>query len=135
MTKRYNLSKIMKRAWELVKATAMSISEALRKSWKEAKEMTFEQKIEKLENAGFNRWTKGGMDRMYINATRIGLECEYYKTGNIRDAWFNGENISNCRARVIKGAKTYIDLKTFEVYSDNEDLKANALKLMNAVIA
>lgn len=39
MTKRYNLSKIMTRAWELVKTTAMNISNALRKAWKEAKTM------------------------------------------------------------------------------------------------
>lgn len=38
MTKRYDLSKIMRRAWELVKKAAMSISEGLRKAWREAKE-------------------------------------------------------------------------------------------------
>lgn len=35
--KKYNLSKIMKRAWELVKKTSFGISEALKKAWKEAK--------------------------------------------------------------------------------------------------
>lgn len=35
---KYNLSKIMKRAWELVKSTKLSISEALKNAWKEAKE-------------------------------------------------------------------------------------------------
>lgn len=37
--KKYDLSKIMKRAWELVKKAALSISDALKKSWKEIKEM------------------------------------------------------------------------------------------------
>ena len=37
--KKYNLSKIMKRAWELVKKESMDISSALKKSWKEAKNM------------------------------------------------------------------------------------------------
>ncbi|MFR9236026.1 MAG: hypothetical protein ACLVLH_24865 [Eisenbergiella massiliensis] len=35
--KKYNLSAIMKRAWELVKSVGDSISEALRKAWQEAK--------------------------------------------------------------------------------------------------
>ena len=38
--KKYNLSKIMKRAWELVKGFGFGISEALKKAWKEAKKMT-----------------------------------------------------------------------------------------------
>lgn len=35
--KKYNLSKIMKRAWEIVKKASFGISEALKKAWKEAK--------------------------------------------------------------------------------------------------
>lgn len=36
--KKYNLSKIMKRAWELVKTAGLCISEGLKLAWKEAKE-------------------------------------------------------------------------------------------------
>lgn len=36
--KKYNLSNIMKRAWELVKKVGFGISEALKKAWSEAKE-------------------------------------------------------------------------------------------------
>ena len=35
--KKYNLSKIMKRAWEMVKEFGMTISEGLKKAWSEAK--------------------------------------------------------------------------------------------------
>lgn len=35
--KKYNLSKIMRRAWELVKKASFGISEALKKAWNEAK--------------------------------------------------------------------------------------------------
>lgn len=35
--KKYNLSSIMKRAWELVKKASFGISEALKKAWNEAK--------------------------------------------------------------------------------------------------
>ena len=45
--KKYNLSKIMKRAWELVRKSGMTISSALKKAWKEAKSMR-EQLIERL---------------------------------------------------------------------------------------
>lgn len=34
--KKYDLKKIMTRAWELVKKVGCGIAEALRKSWKEA---------------------------------------------------------------------------------------------------
>lgn len=37
--KKYNLSNIMKRAWEIVKTAGFGISEALKKAWKEAKGM------------------------------------------------------------------------------------------------
>lgn len=35
--KKYNLSNIMKRAWEIVKKAGFEISEALKKAWNEAK--------------------------------------------------------------------------------------------------
>ena len=44
--KKYNLSKIMKRAWELVKKSALTISSGLKKAWEEAK--TMEQKLVEL---------------------------------------------------------------------------------------
>lgn len=37
--KKYNLSTIMKRAWELVKRAGMTISSGLKKAWEEAKHM------------------------------------------------------------------------------------------------
>ena len=37
--KKYNLSNIMKRAWELVKKSGMTISSGLRKAWEEAKKI------------------------------------------------------------------------------------------------
>lgn len=44
--KKYNLSKIMKRAWKLVKEKFMNISSALKKSWREAK---MEEKMVELK--------------------------------------------------------------------------------------
>ena len=79
--------------------------------------------ITKLEARGFNRWQKGTMDRLYINAKDLGLVCEYYNTGNIRNAYFNGERISNSEARRMTGSKTFIDVATEKIYSDNQTLK------------
>lgn len=88
--KKYNLSKIMKRAWELVKNSGMTISSGLKKAWKEAKDMAnkikFEAtaKVAKILNGEsspcigteydsdsnyftFNLWEKYGKRRIYIN--------------------------------------------------------------------
>ena len=82
--KKYNLSNIMKRAWELVKKAGMTISSGLKKAWEEAKEMK-ENLVEELKanlenmmytniyiHAGVERtvsaklWEKNGNKRMYL---------------------------------------------------------------------
>ena len=88
-----------------------------------------EQQIQSLMEKGFKRWAKGNLDRLYINATQLGLVLTYYKTGNIRSAAFNGDPISNSEGRRMKEAKTFIDVKTGCVYSDNNALK-NAVQEM-----
>lgn len=79
--KKYNLSAIMKRAWELVKGLGYTMSEGLKKAWKEAKRKIEEADIKKVLFDGFaevecskswatytfKRWTKYGKDRIYIN--------------------------------------------------------------------
>ena len=91
--------------------------------------MLTENRIAELEKLGFSRWTKGNLDRMYINAAQLGLVCSYYKTGNISSAEFQGESISNCQARRYKAAKTFIDIKTERVFSDQPALKIAAAEL------
>lgn len=88
-----------------------------------------DERIQELENKGFKRWTKGNLDRLYINASQLGLVCDYYNTGNIRHAEFNGYTISNCQARRYKGAKTFIDVKTDKVHSDYSELADAAKEL------
>ena len=137
--------KVMKRAWEIVKKAienfggkaAQYISEALRMAWKEIKMEGKKviDRIEELEAMGFKRWTKGGMDRLYINASALGLNCSYYKTGNVSNAWFDGYEISNCEARRMKASKTYIDIKTEKVYSDNTTLAEKAAEISGCEMA
>ena len=84
-----------------------------------------EEKITELEKMGFKRWQKNGMDRMYVNATTLGLIYNTYKTGNISSAQFDGVHISNSEARRMLDAKTYIDLVKGLIVSGNATL-ANA---------
>lgn len=89
-----------------------------------------EQQIQNLMTKCFKRWTKENLDRLYINATQLGLVLTYYKTGNISTAEFNGERISNSEGGRMKAAKTFIDVKTGKAYSDNYTLKTAVEELM-----
>lgn len=66
--------------------------------------------IKKLEAAGFRRWTMGRFDRLYIDATKLGLGLSYYGTGNVSAAWFDDESISNTMGRKIKSTKVWVDV-------------------------
>jgi len=88
-----------------------------------------EKQIAALEAAGFNRWTKGSMDRLYINADTLGLELDYYKSGNISGATYRGETISHKRGGEMKAAKTYIDVNTGELHGTNWTLEQDARQL------
>lgn len=102
--KKYNLSKIMKRAWELVKKFGFAISEALRKAWKEAKDMKeniVEKLLENIQkmadsdyhiNLGFERqaatkvWEKNGQKRTYLSINCYTANGRYkgaYKCGYV----------------------------------------------------
>jgi hypothetical protein len=94
-----------------------------------------ENMIAKLEALGFKRWQKGSFDRLYINASDLGLVCSYYNTGNIRSAEFQGEHISNCSARKLKFAKTFIDVKSGRLYSDHDWLRDAAQELIEQAAA
>lgn len=94
-----------------------------------------EKMIEKLEAKGFKRWTKGSMDRLYINAEDLGLDCGYYNSGNISSATFKGERISNSEAYRLGAAKTYIDVATGKLVGTKETLTAAAQEIIDEVTA
>lgn len=89
--------------------------------------------IEALEAKGFKRWQKGSYDRLYAEATVLGLKVERYNTGNIFSAEFQGEKISNSEARRVLATKTYIDVTTGKVYSGYDRLGQAAIKIMKEV--
>ncbi len=76
--------------------------------------------IETMTAIGGNRWTKAGHDRVYINNWQrfIGLEVDYYNSGNICGATLDGELISNSEAGRILGAvqKVYFDTADNKVH-------------------
>lgn len=78
--------------------------------------MLSNEEIKKYEAAGFKRWTKGNMDRLYIDATKLGLELDYYKTGNISHTKWCGEIISNADGYRFKSSKAYVDVATGELH-------------------
>lgn len=53
--KKYDLSKIMKKAWEFVRKLSLTISDALKKSWKEAKGMMERKEIIKFAVKGIEK--------------------------------------------------------------------------------
>lgn len=108
---------IMSNAWKIAKEGQKAFggkvseyfAEALKMAWAQAKNSI---DIEALEKKGFNRWTKGEMDRMYFNLEKAGaLELDYYKSGNLRSADLDGERISNAEACRLLAVKCFIDLK------------------------
>lgn len=69
--------------------------------------------IDTMIAIGGSRWTKGNLDRVYVNdwATFAGIEVSRYGTGNISSASFDGDPIANGRAGELLGAidKVYFD--------------------------
>ena len=76
-----------------------------------------EQKIEKMEAIGGNRWTKDAMDRIYFDSDAvcklIGLQYRsVYKCGT-KISMYNGQEISNSKAaKMIPCGKVYFDITT-----------------------
>lgn len=99
-----------------------------------------EQVIKQLTEMGASRWTKGAHDRLYLNgaaAQLIGLECEYYKSGNISSATMKGEGISNRRASIILASvsSTFIDLTTGGLCQMGTECKEDLIAALDAMCA
>lgn len=82
--------------------------------------MMDERDIAKLLAAGGKRWSKGGKDRIYIDATTLGLEVERYGTGSVRSAEWQGESISNADARRLLSSKAYVDCADGSLHVDTD---------------
>lgn len=108
---------IMNNAWAIAREGQKAFGGKVREYFNEALKMAWAQaknsiNVEDLEKKGFNRWTKGDMDRLYFNIQKSGhMDVDYYKTGNISYASVDGEEISHRFAGQILSVKCFIDLK------------------------
>lgn len=110
--KKYNLSSIMKRAWDLVKKSGMTISSGLKKAWKEAKtvEKSLEEKVidqvksiisEASDIYNYeiktNLWEKYGKSRTYIKVVETRENSRHYTEynfgyiDNVGNEYFSGK--------------------------------------------
>lgn len=95
--------------------------------------MMDEKDINKLMAAGGKRWTKYNKDRIYFDAETLGLDASYYKTGNVSNATWQGESISNADARRLLGSKVYVDVAdgTLHVSTDYYNSCDESMQLEN----
>lgn len=82
--------------------------------------MMGEKDIAKLMAEGGKRWSKYGKDRIYFDATTLGLEVERYGTGSVRSAEWQGESISNADARRLLNSKVYVDCADGTLHVDTD---------------
>lgn len=95
--------------------------------------MMDEKDIAKLMAAGGKRWSKYGKDRIYFDATTLGLDVSYYKTGSIDHAEWQGESISNADARRLLSSKVYVDCADGSLHVDTDfyDTYNESMRLEN----
>lgn len=96
--------------------------------------MLTDKMIAALERKGFSRWTKGTMDRLYINARDLGLEVTYGKRlGQVESAVLDGEQLTRSRTQTLLAAKTYINIADGSVHSTVDELARIAEDMLAAV--
>lgn len=115
---RYNMSEIMKKAWNVRRLTGDSMSDCLKRVWAVEKErVALEEKkkkaealkarltVENLTAKGGKLWEKGSYRRVYFNRAEIidicKIEVEYNKNGTIKKFKINGEESSNSYGSAI----------------------------------
>lgn len=123
--KKYDLHEIMTTAWNFVKTKGMTLSAALKKAWK----------IAKLVAIGGREWENYGKHRVYFNSDAIcslcHLDIDHYKSGNISNAYLDGEHISNARAGRIISTTTYFDVVSGSFFSNGSESEL----ILNAISA
>lgn len=73
--------------------------------------MLRDDEIGRLEDTGFRRWTKGDMDRLYIDATALGLDCQYKRDHEPCLGTWQDREVSNADCRRIYYSKVWIDVE------------------------
>lgn len=124
MKKKFDLRKIMTRAWTLVKTVGVSISSALKTAWKESKDMLnkikFNGSAKIVIEEGysddvaskylyFNEWIRSGKHRIYLNDYKrrtIGyIDCDDGNKIIIKD--FHGAGEEKVKSAINEFFETY----------------------------
>ena len=72
-------------------------------------------RMDKAVELGGSRWTSrdGQITRVYMNvaawAPLAGLDVDFYKSGNVRSAAFQGEGLSNGVTTALVSSKLFVD--------------------------
>lgn len=94
------------------------------------------RQIKAYETNGFKRWTRGELDRLYINCTEYGCKFSHHKTGSIRSASFCGNPISNAEGYRFKATKVFVDVRTGELHiTTNTSFEDEIRETVEAIIA
>ena len=118
-----NKARLMSRAWQIAKTLTGDISArlsmALRMAWHETKAAFF------LLSIGAKAWRhpESGDIRIYLNRISddlLGIEKDFYKTGNLQSFSWRGHQTSNCQGKRIMVALdgAYYDVKTGRVVTN-----------------
>jgi hypothetical protein len=73
--------------------------------------MMTDEQIARYEDAGFSRWTKRDMDRLYIDTTRLGLECDLKRDHEPCLGDWQGKRVSDADCRRIYFSKVWVDVR------------------------
>ncbi|MBX9936074.1 MAG: hypothetical protein K2Y10_05730 [Burkholderiaceae bacterium] len=146
----FNLSVIMKKAhaiarnirckkWSLTYREALS--QGAKQAWAAARAAIAATPVaESIESRlvaiGGKAWVAGDKNRIYFNnlAELLGLECEFYKTGNVSCALLDGKVISNSKGsnlfRQCRQGKVWFEAGEFHSTGMHED---NAAAIISAI--
>ena len=95
-----------------------------------------EKQIAAYEAKGFSRWTKGSIDRLYINAKDYGVTYDYYAGGKVSGGEFAGETFGAMEARRFASTKVFVDVKTGELsVTTGTDYEDEIREAVEAIIA
>lgn len=94
---------------------------------------------EQIIRIGGKEWRKGDRHRVYINRhvlqRLLGLEIQYYHTGNIRHAELRGQHISNSEARRILGSEIFWEDGELHILTASHWHRQDIIDAINAAIA
>ena len=92
----------------------------------EARRSAEDEELTKLESKGFKRWTKGDLDRMYIDCEKVDDWARETEQEDTCYKWMNRRERSS--------GKIWIDVKTGELHTKGIEESDKIIALVKAYI-